>query len=138
MKFLKLAFGWLEPFARLAKGENPKEQPTIIFRGFMIPAAGILVFLMIWSAAASKIDTSLGTFPGPQQVYEQSINLIAEHREEREKAAAFYERQKKRNAKKLAKNPDAEVKIRPYTGKPTFIDQIWTSLLTVMSGFLLA
>ncbi len=33
---------------------------------------------------------------------------------------------------------DAEVKIRPYTGKPTFFDQIITSLVTVTAGFLLA
>jgi ABC-type anion transport system duplicated permease subunit len=30
------------------------------------------------------------------------------------------------------------VRIRPYTGKPTFLDQIITSLLTVFTGFLLA
>ncbi|MCV5869545.1 hypothetical protein OFN61_30280, partial [Escherichia coli] len=51
---------------------------------------------------------------------------------------AFIERQEKRNAAKLAKNPDTEVKIRPYTGKPTFFDQIVTSLVTVTAGFLLA
>ena len=64
--------------------------------------------------------------------------LQSEHQEERDKATAFYERQEKRNAKKLAKDPNAKVKIRPYTGKPTFFDQILTSLITVFSGFLLA
>jgi len=48
------------------------------------------------------------------------------------------QRQEKRNAAKLAKNPDAVVKIRPYTGKATFFDQILTSLLTVSTGFLIA
>src|SRR5690606_34985967 len=50
----------------------------------------------------------------------------------------FYERQDERNAKKLAKNPDAVVKTRSYTGKPTFFDQIFTSLYTVAFGFLVA
>ncbi len=49
-----------------------------------------------------------------------------------------YERQEKRNAAKLEKDPDAEVKIRPYTGKPTFFDQILTSLITVVAGFVMA
>ncbi len=103
-----------------------------------VPLAGILAFLMLWSATAQNIDTSLGTFPGPAAVWEQFGSLYDEHNREREKAEAFYERQEKRNAKKLAKNPDAKVKIRKYTGKETFWDQIITSLVTVMSGFILA
>ncbi len=58
--------------------------------------------------------------------------------QERDKALAFIERQEVRNQAKLAKDPSAEVRIRPYTGKPTFFDQIGTSLLTVFTGFLLA
>merc|ERR1712169_35652 len=57
---------------------------------------------------------------------------------EREKAEAFYERQEKRNADRVAKDPDYVPKIRPYTGKPTYVDQIGTSLVTVMVGFLIA
>ena len=38
----------------------------------------------------------------------------------------------------MAKDPSYEPKIRDYTGKPTFFDQIGTSLITVMSGFVLA
>ena len=57
---------------------------------------------------------------------------------ERQKEVAFYERQEKRNADKLAEDPDAVVKIRPYTGKPTYFDQILTSIFTVFTGFILA
>lgn len=103
-----------------------------------LPVLGIILFLMAWSSVAPKIETSLGAVPGPQQVWEQFTNLVEEHRQERGKEQAFYKRQDKRNAEKLAKDPNTEIRIRPYTGKPTFVDQIWTSLLTVMSGFLLA
>ncbi|WP_461481452.1 ABC transporter permease [Porticoccus sp.] len=103
-----------------------------------LPLAGIVIFLMLWQGVANNIITSLGQFPGPVQVWEQSKNLVAEHRREREKEAAFYQRQEERNAKKLARNPDAEVKIRPYTGKATFFDQILTSLYTVSFGFVVA
>ena len=80
----------------------------------------------------------LGRLPGPVQVWQQVQNLGAEHQRERGKEAAFYERQEQRNAKKLAANPDARIKWRNYTGKPTFFDQIVTSLVTVAAGFLLA
>jgi nitrate/nitrite transport system permease protein len=40
-----------------------------------------------------------------------------------------------RNAERLAADPAAEVKLRPYTGRPTFFDQIATSLKTVLCGF---
>ncbi|MEM8561433.1 MAG: ABC transporter permease [Pseudomonadota bacterium] len=104
----------------------------------ILPALGILAFLMIWQFAANRIDTSLGQFPGPAQVWEQIQGLSEEHTRERDKAEAFYQRQEERNAKKLAENPDATIKWRDYTGKPTFIDQVMTSLVTVAFGFLLA
>lgn len=108
------------------------------FKKLMIPLSALLLFLLIWELGASQIKTSLGLVPGPIEVSKQFSNLIVEHNEERAKADAFYERQEKRNAKKLAKNPDAKIKIRTYTGKPTFFDQIFTSLGTVFAGFLVA
>jgi len=118
--------------------DNPIASLLQLAKQLIMPVIGILVFLLVWDIGAKNIHTSLGTFPGPVQVYEQTIGLIDEHQAERQKEQAFYERQEKRNAKKLAKNPDAKVKIRPYTGKPTFFDQIGTSLVTVLAGFVLA
>jgi len=103
-----------------------------------LPIVGIAVFLLLWQLAANAIDTSLGQFPGPVEVKEQAVNLYHEHVRERDKAAAFYERQEERNAKKLEKDPQAEIKWRSYTGKPTFFDQIITSLYTVSFGFAIA
>ena len=111
---------------------------TNVFKAVVIPVIGVLLFLLIWHIAAPKVVTSLGAVPGPVQVYQQFSGLLEEHNAERDKEAAFYERQKKRNAKKLEKDPNATVKIREYTGNPTFFDQIATSIYTVMTGFLLA
>jgi len=107
-------------------------------RTLLYPFLGILFFLMLWSYSASKIDTSLGKFPGPSQVYSQSLGLYDEYKAEKVKEAAFYERQEVRNAKKLAKNPDAKIKVRSYTGKESYFDQIFTSLKTVIFGFFIA
>ncbi len=104
----------------------------------LMPLVGILLFLAMWNGVAKSIDTSLGQFPGPAQVWEQVITLVDEHQLQREKAEAFYIRQEERNAARLAQDPDYHAKTRPFTGAPTFFDQIWTSLYTVMVGFLIA
>lgn len=106
-------------------------------RIFILPLIAFGLFLVLWGAAAARIETSLGQVPGPAEVWRQAANLVAEHRAERAREAAFYERQEQRNQEKLAADPGAEVHIRPYTGKPTFLDQIITSLKTVFTGFLL-
>lgn len=104
----------------------------------LLPILGLLAFLLLWSLAANNVTTSLGKFPGPAAVATQFDNLYQEHMSEREKEQAFYQRQEKRNADRVAKDPTYVPKIRAYTGKETFLDQIITSLKTVMSGFLLA
>jgi nitrate/nitrite transport system permease protein len=109
-----------------------------VTNAMLLPACGITIFLFLWSLAAQSIHTSLGEFPGPVAVVEQFSSLYDEHTREREKAEAFYQRQDKRNAVKLAENPNYVTKIRAYTGKETFLDQILTSLITVTSGFLVA
>ncbi len=111
---------------------------TISIKDFVYPVLGIVIFIFLWSVAASRINTSLGQFPGPSEVVGQSKVLVQEYFDEQTKEQAFDERQAKRNAAKLAKNPDAKIKVRKYTGKETFLDQIVTSLKTVLFGFLVA
>ena len=98
----------------------------------LMPLVGILLFLAVWNGVAKSIDTSLGRFPGPAQVWEQSVTLIAEHSAQREKAAAFYERQETRNAQRISQDESYVPKVREFTGAPTFFDQIWTSLYTCL------
>ena len=113
------------------------EEYSAFFSSFIFPLIAIAIFLVLWSASAKQVQTSLGQLPGPVAVFQQASNLFDEHVAEREKEVAFYQRQEKRNEAKLAKDPEAEIKIRPYTGKPTFFDQIITSLVTVFTGFVL-
>lgn len=109
-----------------------------LLQNLIMPLLGLLLFLIVWQVGAPRVVTSLGAIPGPVQVFEQFSGLVVEHQEAREKEAAFYERQAQRNQEKLAKDPDAELKIRPYTGKSTFFDQVLTSIITVLVGFVLA
>jgi nitrate/nitrite transport system permease protein len=103
-----------------------------------VPLLSIAIFLFAWSRVSATIETSLGHIPGPLAVWQQAVALWADHRAEREKAAAFYERQAQRNEVKRAADPSADIVTRKYTGKPTYIDQIVTSLKTVFAGFMLA
>jgi len=128
----------IEPFVSFFTGPNKAERISQLLKAVFVPLIALSIFLILWSAGASQIETSLGNVPGPAQVWEQGLKLLDEHKAERVKEVAFHERQAKRNAIKLEKNPDAEVKTRPYTGKATYIDQIWTSIITVLTGFIIA
>lgn len=107
----------------------------IKWKNMAFPLIGLLVFLFFWQIAASQVKTTLGTLPGPVATAQQFMGLVHEHEAEQVKKSAFYQRQEQRNADKLKENPDAKVMVRPYTGRPTFFDQIGTSLLTVATGF---
>ena len=103
-----------------------------------VPALAIGIFLGLWSSVASQVKVSFGQLPGPTAVATEVHNLWTEHQAERAKADQFYQRQAERKAKLLAENPNAVWKERKYAGKPTFFDQIVTSLKTVFAGFLIA
>ena len=134
------AFGlsWLTPILKIVAGDSPREQVKELRRVLLIPLTGILIFLLAWAVLAPKVQTSLGAVPGPAAVWEQAGNLWDDHFREREKAAAFYERQDARNAKLIEEGREDRVRERTYTGKPTYFDQIITSLFTVGLGFLIA
>jgi len=136
--FDKTGLTWLSPFARLLAGDDPRQQLREILLQIGVPLLAFALFIAIWGGLASGVKTSLGAIPGPTQVVAEAQGLIAEHYAEREKAAAFIKRQEERNARTLAEDPNAEVSIRGWTGKPTYFDQILTSLFTVFAGFTLA
>lgn len=115
-----------------------QERVFACLNAMLLPIIGILIFIALWAAVAKNIDTSLGEFPGPTQVWEQSLILVNEHNEQQEKAEAFFERQEKRNAKRVVEDPDYVPTLKIFTGAPTFFDQILTSLYTVAVGFFVA
>ena len=133
-----LGLGWLAPFFLIGAGEPVGQELSKLWERLAVPLIALGLFVAAWAWAAPTVQTSLGAVPGPAQVAEQAGALWADHVAEREKAVAFYERQEARNAQILAQDPDADVRIRAYTGRPTYLDQIVTSLQTVFAGFLLA
>jgi nitrate/nitrite transport system permease protein len=100
------------------------------------PLVAALLFVGLWSAAAARIETSIGRLPGPSQVASAASSLWAEHRAERAREAAFDARMQGTRAEALAAGEPW--KDRRYAGKPTYLDQIGTSLLTVFTAFVIA
>lgn len=120
------------------RGIDIDARVAAILKAIGLPLLGIAGFLLLWQMAAGTIQTSLGQFPGPQQVWHQAQGLYAEYRDDRARAAAFYERQQQRIADERARDPGYVAEYRKYAGKPTFVQQVGTSLKTVFTGFLLA
>jgi nitrate/nitrite transport system permease protein len=91
-----------------------------LFSAIWPPIVGVVAFLGIWALLAPQVHTSLGALPGPGDVFAQFKVLMSEHAAARAEAAAVA----------------AAGSI--YSGSPTFVDQIFTSLYTVGAGFALA
>lgn len=133
-----VGLNWFVPFVRLAQRDNPNEQVRQILLNIGVPFLAILVFLGGWSWVAANVKVSFGSLPGPTAVWVEARNLWADHSAERTKEVEFYKRQADRKKTFLAENPGGEWKERKYAGKPTYIDQIFTSLKTVFTGFVIA
>jgi nitrate/nitrite transport system permease protein len=133
-----VGLNWFVPFLRLAKRDNPNEQVRQILLNIGVPILAVLLFLGGWSWVANNVKVSFGSLPGPLAVWVEAKNLWADHSAERVKEAEFYKRQADRKKTFLAGNPTGEWKERKFAGKPTYIDQIFTSLKTVFTGFLIA
>ncbi|MBF0266773.1 MAG: ABC transporter permease subunit [Gammaproteobacteria bacterium] len=122
-------------------GDQLVKQLQGVINAVMIPIIALGIFLVLWSAGAKNVQTSLGQLPGPDKVWEQVQTLYGEHQEARSKEQAFYDRMQIRVDKAIAAGKPQEridkIKSRRYTGSPTFIDQIITSLITVATGFLI-
>jgi nitrate/nitrite transport system permease protein len=124
------------PFVRLATGHEPAQQLRRIAATIGVPCLALLAFGLAWSQAAARIETSIGAVPGPAQVWSAARELVAEHGAERAREAEFHARAAAKRAEALAAGQPW--KERQYAGRPTYFDQIATSLRTVFAGFAIA
>jgi nitrate/nitrite transport system permease protein len=129
---------WGVPVVRLCQGENPGAQLRELGRMIGLPALGFAIFLAAWATVAANVRTSIGSVPGPAQVWQQTIGLVHEHAAERQREVEFRAKQADLKARYEKKFPGQAWQERKYNGAPTYLDQIRTSLETVFAGFLLA
>ncbi|NND99226.1 MAG: ABC transporter permease [Pirellulaceae bacterium] len=155
----------LEPFVRLAAGEDPKEQMAGIAKFVLLPIVAVALFLGAWSISAKAVVTDSMQLPSPTSTWEAGKELFGMHfaqrsqdkikqeqklqeavsflaqakRMERQAATASATDQEKLLANALIYKKKA-VQSANYraSSAPTFIDQIFTSLKTVFFGFAIA
>ncbi len=156
-----------EPLVRLLSGEEIKKNGMQLIRQVIFPLASIFLFLLVWHTGATylynkdaairieKARTEQGeeaalamkeciesgqagcqpnTLPSPVQVFQASGALWADHQAISAKKDAFKAKVASINEKRAEKG-QAPIK---YTGRPSFMDQIGTSLKTVAAGVFLA
>ncbi len=165
--FRWLGFGFLDPLVKLFQGVERKKNGTLFLKKAIIPIFSILLFLgvanffsaylyniererkiektreTLGEAAALEMQECIdsgdvsckpNSLPSPADVWKAAQTLIADHKMISADKAAFKEKTAVINAQRRAQGLST---IR-YTGRPSFVDQIFTSLETVFAGFLLA
>lgn len=164
-KFMGL--GIFKTISDLFTGKLNREELKTVLRKTVVPLASILLFIGLWHMGAKtlynieadfKIEKALNeqgqieadklaaciasddsscqpnTLPSPSQVWGSYKSLLRDHNIISADKAEFIEKTAALNKKRIAAGKDA-IK---YTGRPSFVDQIFRSLKTVFAGFLLA
>ncbi|KJD33906.1 nitrate ABC transporter permease [Tamlana nanhaiensis] len=164
-KFMGL--GFISTLKDLFTGKLEKQDYAKFLRKFIVPIVSIFLFIGIWHMGAKalynieaefKIEKALNeqgqaaadalkaciasgdiscqpnTLPSPAQVWDSYKSLLNDHRIISADKAAFKEKTAALNEKRIADGKDPIV----YTGRPSFVDQIFRSLKTVFAGFFLA
>lgn len=161
------AWGFLKPVRALLSGHLQKLDVMKMLRKMVVPALSVLIFLGMWHAGARmlynieaefKIEKAMveqgadaavsmkaciaagdiacqpNTLPAPDQVWGSFKTLIKDHLAISADKRAFRVKTQELNRERLGEGMAPIT----YTGRPSFLDQIFTSLKTVFAGFLLA
>lgn len=164
-KFIGL--GYLEPLIRLISGEEVKKNARETFKRILMPLLSVVLFILLWQSfsnylnnveseikiekalkdqgpeAAKKLEACIASgdiscrpnsLPSPAMVMGAVGKLWDDHLIMAAKKADFVEKYRAINEERAAKGETEIV----YTGRPSFVDQIKTSLKTVFAGFLLS
>ncbi len=162
-----IGLGFLEPLIRLITGEERQKNATRFLKITLLPILSMFIFIGGWHLGASylynkeaevriekvrvdqgeeaaatmktciesgEISCQPNTLPSPSKVWIAYKNLWQDHLSISQKKRDF-------KAQVAATNEQREEQGLPaitYTGRPSFLDQIGTSLKTVIAGFLLA
>lgn len=159
--------GFLKPVKTILTGNVQRRDVKKMLKTVVVPMISVLLFLGLWQGgakmlynieAAYKIEKALAdqgpeaaeamkaciasgdfacqpnTLPSPVQVWASFQTLIKDHQTISADKRAFETKTAALNETRIA---EGKVPIT-YTGRPSFVDQIYTSLKTVFAGFLLA
>ncbi len=162
-----IGLGFLEPLINLIRGKEVQKNTRLVLRQIVVPILSVFIFLgacdygaqylyniererkiektraTLGDAEALKMQQSIdagdlsnkpNSLPSPSDVKNGAIALWEDHQMVSAKKKAFEEKTAALNKQRKAAGQDPIT----YTGRPSFVDQIITSLKTVFAGFLLA
>ena len=162
-----IGLGYLEPLIRLLTGEDLKKNGKEAFKRILFPLLSVVLFILLWQSfssylnnveseikiekalkdqgpeaakkleaciAAGEISCRPNSLPSPAIVLTAIGKFWDDHKIMTAKKQEFIDKYEPINAEREAKGQIEIV----YTGRPSFVDQIMTSLKTVFAGFLLS
>ncbi len=162
-----IGLGYLEPLIRLISGEEIKKNAKDTFKRILFPLLSVFLFILLWQTfsdylanvestikiekalkdqgpeAAKRLEDCIASgdiscrpnsLPSPVMVVGALGKLWDDHLIMAAKKADFIAQYESLNAERVT-NGEKEI---VYTGRPSFVDQIITSLKTVFAGFLLS
>lgn len=165
--FRFIGLGFLEAPINLIQGKETKKNLSLILKKIVAPLVSFIFFIGVWQTGAQYLynkeadyriekarqeqgdeaallmknciqsgDVSCqpNTLPSPAQVKVSFFKLLEDHRLISQDKQAFKEKTAVLNAQRKSEGKS----IITYTGRPSFVDQIITSIKTVFAGFLLA
>lgn len=162
-----IGLGFFEPLIKLLAGKEPAKNGKLVFRKILLPILSVFLFLGVCNWGSSylfnvekqrkieKVRTEQGetaalelercidsgdpgckpnALPSPADVWIGAQSLWNDHLAIAAQKSAFAEKTEALNQSRR----EAGLAPLKYTGRPSFIDQILTSLKTVFAGFILA
>lgn len=143
------------PIVKIFRGEDRGEQMRKVLLNFGAPMVALAMFLGGWSLASQNIMTKYGALPSPSMVLSEGVSLVEAHAQSRQAEEKFLAEQKalslelrsaasvlssqgrSQEAAQLVTRADQALQAK-YSGAPSYLDQIATSLKTVFTAFLVA
>lgn len=133
-----LGLTWFVPPIKMLCGQDVPYEAKRFIRMVGLPLVAVAIFLFTWHALSGAVVIKGAKLPGPIEVTHAAGKMYADY----QKSQANYVEYQMSFAQALKDNPEIkEAELRemmPYTASPTYLDQMWMSLKTVFTGFIIA
>ncbi len=133
-----LGLTWFIPPIKIICGQDVNYEIKRFIRMIGLPLIAVVAFLFSWHVIAKLVHINGQQLPGPVQVSAAAGQIYNEYQDAQKNYAAYLSdfNQAKKDYPEMT---EAEIsELMPYTAAPTYVDQIWISLKTVFTGFLIA
>lgn len=133
-----LGLTWFVPPIKMLCGQDVAYEGKRFIRMVGLPLLAMAIFLFAWHAISGAVVIKGSKLPGPIEVAAAAGKMYSDY----QKSQQNYLEYQTQFAQALKDNPEMkEADLRqmmPYTASPTYVDQMWVSLKTVFTGFVIA